>query len=184
MNEQERVGLYIEQAHRADRSSNEKKWIECLWSSKIVGKYSSRTKDLADRLGVEVDTVEDAAHVYWIFEELVSANDNLYRTVVFAARRSPFIHVSHFRVLYDAKIKYNLTIEQIFMYLLDCIQQEGGMSARALERNLKQKHDKELDWTWYAQGTLKSISITLGQPDLPDEIRKVLQPAYDKLEKW
>jgi hypothetical protein len=180
LSEQQRLDLYIEQAYKADRDSNTKKWIECLWASRIVGKYEyGASLKLAARLNVEVDSVEDWAHAYKIFEELCQVYQ--YRAVTFAARRSPYIHYSHFRVLYEAKERYKLTIDQVFGYLMDVIQAEGDLSARALDTLLKKKHDNELDWTWYASNALKAINLTLQQPDIPDDVKEVLIPAYNKL---
>lgn len=181
---QEQAALYIDQAYKADRKTNETQWIRCLWASKVVGNKKlgyGATISLAQRLNREVDSCEDYAHAYRIFEELITAHDNLYRRTVFAARRAPYIHYSHFRVLYEAREKYNLTIEQVFMYLMDVIQAEGDLSARGLDNKLKSKHDKDLNWEWYAKNTLKAIAATLQQPDLPDDLRDVLTPAFEKL---
>ena len=176
----QRLDLYIEQAFRADRDSNTKIWKKCLWASRVVGHYDyGATRQLAARLNVESDSVEDYAHAYNIFEEL--CNVHQYRIVTFAARRAPYIHYSHFRVLYEARKKYNLTIEEVFGYLMDVIQAEGDLSTKGLENMLKSKHDHELDWTWYAGNALKAITLTLQQPDIPDDVKEVLIPACEKL---
>lgn len=179
----QRINLYIEQAYGADRASNEKKWIACLWSSRIVGnkKYGyGATIKLADRLGVEVDSVEDYATAYRAFESLCAISP-MHRVVVFAARRAPYIHYSHFRVLGEAYTKYNLSIEVVFGYLMDVIQAEGNLSVNKLEMRLKQKHDKELTWEYWGQQAMKAIHKTINQPDVPDHVKAVLLPAYEVL---
>lgn len=178
---EQRIDLYIEQAYGADRASNRKKWISCLWSSKIVGKYSyGATIKLAERLSVETDSVEDYAHAYWMFEAFCALSP-MHRITTFFARRAPYIHYSHFRVLWEAKSKYNLTVEKTFGYLMDVIQAEGELSVKKLEEQLRQKHDKELTWEWYGQQAMKAIHKTINQPDIPDHVKKVLLPAYEVL---
>lgn len=178
---EQRIDLYIEKAYSEDRASNEKKWLSCLWSSKIVGKYAyGATIKLANRLSVEPDSVEDYAHAYWMFEEFCAISP-LHRTATFAARRAPYIHYSHFRVLWEAKSKYNLTIEKTFSYLLDVIQAEGDLSVKKLDERLKSKHDKELTWEYYGQQAMKAIHKTINQPDVPDHVKAVLLPAYEVL---
>jgi hypothetical protein len=134
-------------------------------------------------MGVSPDTIEDNAHTYKIFEELITAHDNQYRQVVFWARRAPYIRPAHFRVLYEAWTRYGLDIDQVFQYLLDVIQAEGGLSARALEQQLKDKHDVELDWRWFAAGVLKSVDAALKQPTLPDRMRRQLNHVKESIAK-
>lgn len=181
MTTEQRIELCIEQAHKSDRQSNEKKWISCLWSSRIVGKYSyGATIKLADRLSVEVDTIEDYACAYRAFEALCAISP-MHRVVVFAARRAPYIHYSHFRVLGEAHTKYNLPIEVVFGYLMDVIQAEGSLSVKKLEERLMSKHDEELTWEYWGQQAMKAIHKTINQPDVPDHVKAVLLPAYEVL---
>lgn len=180
--DQQKVDVCVEQAVKFFRQGNEKAWITGLWASRIVGKYYDyATRRMADELEVEPDTIEDYAHAYSIFEELGKANRGVYREVVFWARRSKYIYYSHFRVLWEARERYGLTIEQVFGYLMDVIQAEGGLSSRKLEKMLKGKHAGELGWEWYSQQSLKSLNNTLACPDLPDAVRESLVPAYEVL---
>lgn len=182
MNKKQVVDLCIEKAHRAQAASNKEIWVTCAMAARVVGRYEyGATLTMAARLSVEVDTVEDYSHAYAIFQELCNAHAGLYRSVVFAARRSGYIFYSHFRVLYEAREKYHLSLDEVFQYLMDVIQAEGDLSSRRLEKNMKEKHDKELDWTFYGKTAMKAIHNTLSCPDLPANVREVLVPAYEVL---
>lgn len=170
------------------KKSDKEKWIFNLMCSRIVSnpergiKYErGATNGLASDAGVSVDTVENGAHAYWMFEDLCNVDGGKYRQYVFAARRSQYIHTAHFRALYDYRIDYDLDLSQIMDLLVDVVQAEGSISSRGLEAHLIGKYGDTRPWEYYAQKTLKQVHKTLQHPGLPDDVREVLTETFNKL---
>jgi len=120
------------------REGNRERWISALWCARIVGRYErGATLGLADDMGVSVDTIENMAHAYMMYEALWREQDSRYVAVL--ARRAPHIYYSHFRALYDAWTGYNLTLEQVRDLLVDIYQGEGSISSRDVDQHARER---------------------------------------------
>lgn len=127
-----------QQAANHYREGNRERWISALWCSKVVGKYDrGATLGLAADMGVSVDTIENMAHAYILYEALW--RDQNYRYAAVVARRAPYIYYSHFRALYDAWIGYNLTLQQVHDLLVDIYQGEGELSSRDIDTHARER---------------------------------------------
>lgn len=170
--------VFAEQAIKHDLKGDAHLWRSALFCSRVVGtRDRGATLGLADDMGRSADTVEDRAHAYWMFERLCILN----RSFVFLARRLPYIHLSHFRALYDIQSQHNLKDEEILSLLMDIVQAEGGLSSRNLSDHARERYGDGRDWTYFAAKAMKEINKTLQQPDLPQDVRSVLVDAFDKL---
>jgi hypothetical protein len=170
--------VYAEQAIRHDLKGDLSLWRSALFCSRVVGtRDRGATLGLADDMGRSADTVEDRAHAYWMFEKLCKLN----RPFVFLARRMPYIHLSHFRALYDIQNQHKLTDPEILSLLMDIVQAEGGLSSRNLSDHARERYGDGRDWTYFAGKAMKEIHKTLQQPDTPGEVRKVLSDAFEIL---
>jgi len=120
------------------REGNRVRWISALWCAKVVGKYErGATLGLANDMGVSVDTIENMAHAYMMYEELWRESNFRYAAVT--ARRAPYIYYSHFRALYDAWVGYNLTLHQVYELLIDIFQNEGAISSRDVDTHARER---------------------------------------------
>lgn len=178
-------GVYRKKAADAFISANHEDWKSALWASRIVGKYErGSTLGLADDTGKSVDTIEDRAHAYSMFEKLCNiGNEPNIRRFVFMVRRSPYIYISHFRVLYDEQVSRGLSDIECLDLLRDIIQAEGGLSSRKLQDHIITKYGELRNWDWYTQRVMKDISKVLDHPQLPKNIRKKTEEFYDFLGK-
>ncbi len=178
-------GVFRKKAAEAFISANKEDWRSALYASRIVGKYErGSTLGLADDTGKSVDTIEDRAHAYMMFEKLCSiGNEPNIRRFVFMARRSPYIYISHFRVLYDEQVSRGLSDIECLDLLRDIIQAEGGLSSRKLQDHIITKYGELRNWDYYTQRVMKDISKVLDHPQLPKNIRKKTEEFYDFLGK-
>lgn len=157
-------------------------WEAALWASRVVGKYErGATMVMAKATGVKVDTIEDHAHAYNLFQELCDLSLE-HRKFTFAARRAPFIHYSHFRAIYDAREKYQLSTQECFSILMDIVQAEGELSSRDVDTHAQGRYGKEPSWEYHAQKAQRELSKTLLK--LPHdkslmEGKQILQQAFD-----
>lgn len=182
------LGVYKLSAIKAFHVANKKDWQSAAWAAKVVSKNKpgerGQTLALAEETGKSVDTIEDRAHAYWLFEDLCKLNGGASRKFVFLCRRAPFIYISHFRALYDLRNAYKLTDEQVLELLADILHGEGGISSRNLETHTRSKYGDSRDWTFYAQKALKELNKVQGEPTLPntsEEIGYVFKvPFIDK----
>jgi hypothetical protein len=174
--------IFVQQAAKSYRKSDKARWISALWCSRVVGKYDKgATLGLATDMGVSVDTVEDLAHAYNIFEDLCKLPDA--RKFVFQCRRSPWIYYSHFRALYDARKDYELTDEQVLQILMDIYQGEGEISSRNVSDHTRSKFGKPKSWGYYAKKAERQMQILLEQPETPRHIKRIVRKPMLKLRK-
>lgn len=128
-----------QQAAQHYRTGNKARWKSALWCSKVVGKYErGATVGLAQDMGVSVDTIENMAHAYMMYDELWREPKFRYAAVI--ARRSQHIYYSHFRALYDAWTGYNLTLHQVHDLIIDIYQGEGDISSRDVDRHARERY--------------------------------------------
>lgn len=181
-NTEELRRVYVQQAAQSYRKSDKARWISALWCSRVVGKYErGATLGLADDMGLSVDTVEDLAHAYQIFEDLCKLPDA--RLFVFSCRRAPWIYYSHFRALYDARKDYELTDEQTLQILMDIYQGEGEISSRAVSDHTREKYGKPKSWSYYAGKVERDMQRLLESPDLPRRIKKIVKKPMLQLRR-
>lgn len=183
--------LEIQNAISCYRKSDASKWHCALWCSRVVGKYErGATVDLASSMAVSVDTVENMAHAYTMFEILCNSDGNIdekiarlknVRQYVFNARRSGYIYLSHFRALYDAMKRYGLTNAQLLSLLVDIVQAEGGLSSRDVDEHTSRKYGKQKNWMYFATLAKKELQKLRGCPDFPHEGSSVVDPAIEWL---
>ena len=88
-----------------------------------------------------------------------------------------------FRTLEKARQDYHLTLEQVFDVLVDMLHGEGNLHKEHLEAHIRDKFGDGRTWYYWSSRTVKELGYLLSQPDLPDEIRRDVQPVYEKLQK-
>lgn len=170
----------IERAALSYKRSDDGRWASAFYAARVVGCYQlGATLALANRMGRSVDTVENLAHAYEMYAELRSVPK--YRNYVRHLRRLPYIYYSYYRSLYKARQDYGLTLDQVMDILVDMVQAEGSLHQRDLDQHIQDKYGDTRTWQYWATKAAHEIHKTLQQPDLPAEIRAVLNPAYDKL---
>lgn len=172
--------IEFRQAINAYRKSDSSRWVSALWCSRIVGNYErGATLGLASDMGVSVDTIEWMAHAYILFKDLAKLDGK--RLYVFAARRSGYVYLSHFRALYNARERYDLSNEETFELLVDIVQAEGDISSRDVDVHVQNKWGKERNWQYYAQRAVKELDKVIQHPQCPADGRRILQEAYSYL---
>lgn len=172
--------VFVQNAVGSYRKSDKNRWICSLWCSRVVGKYDrGATLGLASDMGVSVDTIEDMAHAYAMFEKMCKYNDGMFRRFVFNARALPYIYHSHFRAIYDAVHKYGLSDAQSLDLLMDVVQNEGTISSRDVDGHARGRFGKETDWTYDAQQLQKKINKFLSRPDVPLDGRRLAAELYN-----
>lgn len=178
-------GVFRKKAAEFFLRANQEDWKSALYASRVVGNYErGATLGLADETGKSVDTIEDRAHAYMMFERLCNFSQHPdVRRFVFAARREPYIYISHFRVLYDEQKDRGLTDVQCLDLLRDIVQAEGDLSSRKLQDHIISKYGDLKNWDYYTQQAMKDMSKALGHPKLPKHIRKKIEEFYDFLGK-
>ena len=185
-NQEFQLAVAYKEAVKHDLVADKKIWLSAVWCAKVVQRNRPGERGLslglADEMGRSVDTVEDRAHAYWMFEKLCKLRDNpLVRQYVFQARRARWIHFSHFRELWDIQQAHDLTDEQILSLLVDVYQAEGDLSSRKLGDHARRRFGKEYAWTYYAERAMKEINKTLQHPDTPQDVREVLKVVFSEL---
>ena len=129
--EEIKIRNWYEKACSAYKNSDGGRWEAARWCAKIVGKYErGATIGLSADMGVSVDTIENLAHAYTMYIEFCSRQR--YRGATRMAREMPRIYYSHFRALYTARNRYQLTLNETFDILRDIYLDEGGISSRVL----------------------------------------------------
>lgn len=166
----EKIALRAQSAYR---KSDVNRWVCALWCSQVVGTYTSGSKKLAQDLSVEPDTVEDMAHAYSLYRELCELPDA--RKFVAAARKLPYVYISHFRALWDARRAFGLDNSRVLALLLDIVMAEGDISSRGLDEHIRKRYGLERDWTYYAQKANKALMKSLSDPKLKKRERRRLQ---------
>lgn len=180
LNEHQRVERDIERAAVSYKRSDDGRWASAFFAARVVGRYElGATIKLANRMGKSVDSVENLAKAYFMYAELRA--DPRYREGVRKMRKMPYFYYSYFKALWKAKQDYQLSLEQIWDILVDLLHAEGTLHLSHLEQHVRDKFGDRRDWTYWGARTLKEISIMLNQPDIPDDVKEVLIPAYNKL---
>lgn len=176
--------VYGSIAIQHDMRSDREMWISALGCSRVVARDGhgdrGKTLGLADEMSRSVDTVENRAHAYWLFEDLCRVDNGAHRQFVFMVRRLPYVKLNHFATLYDARSAYSLSDGDILSLLLDLYHSEG-LSTRKLQQSLSDKYGPVREWTYYGQRAMKEIHKTLQHPETPRDVREVLSDAYSKL---
>jgi len=166
--------VYVEQAIKADQQSDKPLWKSALFCSRVVGKYEKgATQGLADDMNRSVDTVEDRAHAYMMFEKLCKLDNGRHRLYIFHARRSPHIHLSHFRSLWDAQKDFELTDSQVMGLLVEIVQQE--ISSRGISDVIRKHFGKDRSWLYHAERISKEIYNLINHKDTPSGVRKTFR---------
>ena len=167
----------IDDAVRGSQRTDSGHWEIARAANKIVGKYQKgATRDMAEAIGATAGMVEDHAHAWWMYVDFLNMG-KAHRIWTYQARKMPFIHYSHFRVLYDLRQKYNLTLEDTWDYFWSVVMAEGTISVRALEFMVDEKHGDEVEWSWYCSKALKYLQPAFNDPKLPDDGREVIKKA-------
>lgn len=139
------------------------------------------TLAIADAHGISEDTVEVSGNAYTMFRQMCELDGGKFRLYVFHARNMSYVHTSHFRALWEAKDKYNLSIADCISMLVDIVQAEGGLSSRKVDSHTRERFGDTRTWEYYAQRVHHEVSKTLQQPDLPKHVRDVLQETFNVL---
>ena len=179
---QSRLERLYTRAHNAYRSSDTNRWVSAVWCNQIVGSYDrGATIGLADYMSVSPDTIEDMAHAYEIYYVLRNDSDEA-KVFVRLARRTPYIYISHFRALYDARERYGLSNETLLKLLMDVFQAEGGLSSRSVSEHARKHYGGRDNWVYEAQKVQRALKRLLDQPDFPKPGRRVAKKTFLWLE--
>lgn len=173
--------MYVEQIQRHSNTEKWGIWRTAIWCHRAVGKYSvGETKGIAESIGKSRDTVEDRAHMYALFLDLIEIGPN-ERSFVHAARRLPYVHPSHFNVMYDIRGRYGLSNKEILDLLIDIVQNEGSLSSRDLDKHARDRFGVDRPWDYYAGRAMPSLWEMYSHADTPSEIRKVAGELWSML---
>jgi len=180
--------VYSKQAGLHYVKSDKEKWSFNLWCHLAMygrdgkKKYErGATLAIADEHGISEDTVEVSGNAYMMFRQMCELDEGKFRSFVFQARSMKYIYTSHFRALWEAKERYNLSVADCLSMLVDIYQAEGGISSRKIDAHTRQRFGDARTWQYYAQRVHHEVSKTLAQPDLPKEIRDILQETFNVL---
>ena len=169
--EEAKLQLWYANACTAYKNSDSGRWEAARWCAKVVGKYErGATIGLADDMGVSADTIENLAHAYTMYIEFCSKQR--YRGATRMAKAMPRIYYSHFRALYTARNRYDLTLAETFDILRDIYLDEGGISSRDIDQLTRDKYGKVKDWRFYGERVMKALASLNKSPDLPTEGRE------------
>lgn len=169
--------LYAKYAHQAYRSASGGRWVAAYWAAKIVGRYDrGATIALAQKLGISPDAVEDMAHEYQMYKEL--RDDPEFRINVRKCRRWPTIYGSHFRAIYDARNRYDLSLVECMDILIDVVQARGTLSSRDVDEHVRNRYGKERPWTYYAERASRAVFSLRQCPDIPIEVRHAADELF------
>lgn len=172
----------VRRAAKSFKISDNGRWVAAYFAARVVNaqpRLIGATRELAARMGVSPDTVENLARAYHMYQEF--RRDARYKHFVRAIRKVPYIYYGHFRALAKAQESYHLSIEQLFSILKDVLMAEGDLSLRDLEQHIQDRFGDTRDWTYYGKRAYKEIHKVLQQPDLPKVIRKRIMSAYKVL---
>jgi len=176
--EDQKLQVWYQNACNAYKNSDSGRWEAARWCAKVVGKYErGATIGLASDMSVSPDTIENLAHAYIMYIELCSKRK--YRSATRMARKAPRVYYSHFRALYTARHRYNLSLAEVFDVLRDIVLDEGSISSRDIDGHISEKYGRVRDWMDYAESALKKIASTLKCPDLPDDGRKIFSDTFN-----
>lgn len=170
----------IERAAVSYKRSDDGRWVAAYFAARVVGtREFGATIQLANRMGRSTDTVEGLAHAYSMYAELRA--DPRYREGVRKMRKMPYFYYSYFRALWKAKQDYGLTLEQVWDILVDMLHAEGTLHLSHLEQHVRDRFGDTRNWTYWGARTLKELGYLLNQPDIPDDIKEMIVPVYNKL---
>lgn len=180
MTDHQKVDRDIERAALNYKHSDDGRWAAAFFAARVVGRYElGATIRLSNRMGKSVDTVENLAHAYFLYAELRA--DPRYHRAVREIRKLPFMYYSYWRALWKAKQDYRLTLEQVWDILIDMMHAEGSLHLSHLEVHIRDRFGDRRTWDYWGARALKEISQVLNQPDVPDDVKATLIPAYNKL---
>lgn len=178
-NREEKRAFYVSNGMNAYRTADKSHWRFAFFAAHIVGQYDyGATIGMANDMSVDTSTVENHAHAWQMFYDLVCLGPEASRFVR-TARTLPYIYYSHFKALYEVRNNYKLTNEQCLDLLNTIVQAEGEFSARSIEGQVRKRFGDSRDWTFYAQKVQKEISELLKQPDLPTEGKQKIIDTYN-----
>lgn len=171
---------YAQRAATAYRRSDKGRWEAALWSAKIVGRYErNATQQLAQFIGVSVDTVENLAHAYEMYSALRSEPEFNYK--VRMIRQQPHVYTAHFVALYKAWKRYDLTLSEVFSILIDIWQAKGEISSRDVDQHVRSNYGKVRNWEYYADRAIQALFSLRQCPDTPADVRKRADELYSFL---
>lgn len=166
------------------RHSNNERWAiwhSAPWCYRVVGNYEiGQTQKVAEEIGKSRDTVEDRAHMYTLFLDLIAMGCE-ERIFVHAARRLPYVHPSHFNVMYDIRERYHLSNQEILDLLMDIVQNEGSLSSRDLDKHARERFGVDRPWDYYAGRAMPSLWEMYSHKDTPKEVRKAAGELWSML---
>lgn len=170
----------VKNACKAYKAADQDRWVSAYWAAQVVGKYDrGKTIGLSEEMGTSVDTIENLAHAYEMYNTLRFCMDGEFSNIVHLARKHPKVYMSHFIALYKARSTYGLTDKQLVSVLIDIVQARGQLSSRDVDTHIQSHYGVERPWFYYAARAQKEITKTLMCPDLPDGPRKVLSGIYE-----
>ena len=178
--EEEKLQIWYDRACTAYKNSDDGRWEAARWCAKIVGKYErGATIGLAEDMGVSCDTIENMAHAYTMYIEFCSKQK--YRKATRMSRAMPRVYYSHFRALYTARNRYNLSLDEAFGILRDIVLDEGGISSRDIDGLIRDKYGSEKDWRYYGERVMKPLSKFINCYDAPPEAIKKSRELFSYL---
>lgn len=171
----------VKRAAEAARSADRSLWLAGRIACQIVGKYQvNATKDIAFLAGRSASTVENWAHAYTLFVDLICAgycHEAKYFRKVFTP--------THFWTMFDLRNKYNLTSAKVMGYfaiLLTHKENGNHYGASVLEREVEAGENRNGNvpsWSTYRKSFYRAIVGALVADDTPAEVRKWLRSAPD-----
>lgn len=142
----------------------------------VVGRYTSATKELAAYISASVDTIEDYARAWKLYESMILAPYDDFREV---SELRAALTISHFIVAGRLQDKYNADIYRVYSWLAECVESDTvRLSTKALAQIAEadmNKSGKVVDWRRYYVPRLQKIARQmLTFPDLPKPLQTVL----------
>ena len=173
--------LCVEQIQRHNSREKWAIWYSAPWCYRVVGNYQvGETQSVAETIGKSRDTVEDRAHMYTLFLDLCKIGPE-ERYFVHMSRRLPYVHPSHFNVMYDIRERYGLDNRDILHLLMDIVQNEGSLSSRDLDKHARDRFGVDRPWDWYAGRAMPNLWNIYNHEDTPGDVRKMAGELWSKL---
>lgn len=181
------------------KQADGRRWVAASAASYIVGNYADyATSGMADSMNVSKDTVEDLAHAYNLYLDLLKF-DHRY---VAMARRMDGMYISHFRALYDLRqrymfrgrkhediplqeiISFNEEIMDLFVDIVQSIQNGDPISSRGIEKHAIERYGMKKPWNYYGNKAATALHQALECQDLSPKKRKALKRMYKLIAAW
>jgi len=166
----------FERARYFKQEATKNLWGVAEEAAFVVGKYSSATKELAEYIGMSVDTIEDYARAWKLYESMFIAPYNDFEEV---PELREALTISHFVAAGRLQDKWNVDIYRVYSWLAECVE---SPTVRLSVRQLAQiaeadmnKSGKLVDWRRYYVPRLHKLARQmLTFPDLPKPLGAVL----------